>query len=91
VAWAGGTKEVGIGLAVGATFREVLTMIIREGMSVILGGAAIGVRFASASARVVRHLLYGSATAERRISQAAVLVVISAGVLACSVPARRAA
>jgi predicted permease len=55
------TKEIGIRMAVGAESRGVLTMIVREGMTVILLGACVGIGLAVAGARLVCHLLFGSA------------------------------
>lgn len=85
------TKEIGIRMAVGAKSREVLAMVMREGMAVILFGVAIGVAPAVASTRVIRHLLYGSGAGDARIYAIAALIVVCAGLLACWVPARRAA
>ncbi|SPF53229.1 conserved membrane hypothetical protein [Candidatus Sulfopaludibacter sp. SbA4] len=85
------TKEIGIRMAIGARSAEVLRMVIREGMAVVLVGAAIGVGLAIAATGVIRHLLYGSGDADGRVYAAAVLVMIVAGLLACWIPARRAA
>jgi ABC-type antimicrobial peptide transport system permease subunit len=84
-------REIGIRMAVGAGSGEVLAMVIREGMLVILAGAAIGLGLALVGTRVVRHLLYGSTRADAPIYAAAALVVFFVGALACSIPARRAA
>jgi len=69
----------------------VLAMVIREGMTVILVGVATGVGLALAATRVVRHLLYGSGAADALIYAAAGLLLAGVGILACWVPARRAA
>jgi ABC-type lipoprotein release transport system permease subunit len=85
------TKEIGIRMARGARSAAVLAMVIREGMTVVLIGVALGVVGAIAGTRVVWHLLYGSGAADAQVYAAAVLVVAGAGLLACWVPARRAA
>ncbi len=85
------TKEIGIRMAVGATSAEVLAMVVREGMSVILTGAVIGVGLATGATRLVRHLLYGSGAADAQVYAIAALVVASVGLFACWIPARRAA
>jgi len=85
------TKEIGIRMAVGARPAEVLGMVIREGMTVIAIGAATGMGLAIAATGVIRHLLYGSGAADAQVYAGAALVVAFAGILACWVPARRAA
>jgi macrolide transport system ATP-binding/permease protein len=85
------TKEIGIRMAVGARSSEVLAMIIRDGMTVIGVGVAIGGGLSIAAASAVRHLLYGSSAADVRVYGTAVLLVACVGLVACWVPARRAA
>ncbi|HEV2444503.1 MAG TPA: ABC transporter permease, partial [Candidatus Sulfopaludibacter sp.] len=85
------TKEIGIRMAVGAESAAVLRMVIREGMVVVFAGIAIGMMLASAGTGLIRHLLYGSGAADPPIYAAAVIVAISVGLLACWIPARRAA
>jgi predicted permease len=85
------TKEIGIRMAVGARSGEVLAMVIREGMTVVLVGLVIGVGLAIAATRMVRHLLYGSGASDAQTYAVAALVVACVGLVACWVPARRAA
>jgi predicted permease len=85
------TKEIGIRMAIGAKSASVLAMVIREGMTVVFIGVAFGVLGAIAGTRVVRHLLYGSGASDPQVYTAAVLVVAVVGLVACFVPARRAA
>lgn len=84
------TKEIGIRMAVGAQSRKVLAMVIREGMTVVLAGFALGVPLALAGARMVRHLLYGPGSMDAAAYLAAALAVGVAGLAACWIPARRA-
>lgn len=85
------TKEIGIRMAVGAESRTVLATVIREGMSVVLAGFALGVPLALAGERVVRHLLYGPGSMDAAVYAAAALAAGVAGLAACWIPARRAA
>jgi predicted permease len=85
------TKEIGIRLAIGAKSASVLAMVIREGMTAVFVGVAFGVLGAMAGTRVVRHLLYGSGASDPQVYAVAVLVVAVVGLVACFVPARRAA
>jgi predicted permease len=85
------TKEIGIRMALGAESTTLLAMVMRDGMTAILAGVSIGVVLAIGGSSVIRHLLYGSGTNDAMIYVAAALVVAGAGLLACWVPARRAA
>jgi putative ABC transport system permease protein len=86
------TKEMAIRLALGADPRGVLLMVVGEGFRVLIAGCVAGVAIALASTRFVRHLLYGShASADVLFYTTASAVVIVAGLIACWVPARRAA
>ena len=58
------TKEIGIRLALGAARARLVGSIVREGLTVVLPGAAMGVLLAIATSRVVSHLLYASARAD---------------------------
>ena len=66
-------------------------MVLREGMNVIFIGVATGVGLAIAGTRFVRHILFDSGAADVQVYAAAVLVMICVGLLACWIPARRAA
>jgi predicted permease len=85
------TKEIGIRMAVGAQARGVLAMVVREGMTVVIAGACVGLTLALAGSRLVRHLLLGSAGGDIAFYAGAGLVVAAVGLLACWIPARRAA
>ena len=54
-----GTRELGIRLALGATPRRILVLIVRHGMSVALAGVALGVAGAFLLTRFMRTLLFG--------------------------------
>ena len=83
-------REIGIRLAVGARPGEVLSMVVREGMTIIAAGAGVGIVLAFAATRAIRHLLYGSGSAEAQTYAAAALMVACVGLLAAWFPARRA-
>jgi predicted permease len=85
------TREIGIRMAVGATAAGVRRMVVREGMAVVLTGVAAGVGLSLGGAREVRHLLYGSGAGDAAIYAAAAVLVAAVGLLACWIPARRAA
>ncbi len=85
------TREIGIRLAIGARPAGVLATITREGMTVVLVGIVSGLGIAVGASRLLGHLLYGSASADLRFYALAATVVVAVGLLACWIPARRAA
>jgi putative ABC transport system permease protein len=84
------TREIGIRMAVGAESRTVRSMVVREGMAVVALGIVGGMGLAVGGARVVRHLLYGSA-ADGAFYAAAAVLMLGVGLVACWIPAGRAA
>ena len=84
-------REIGIRLSIGATHGEVVGMIVREGLTVVLPGIAIGVPLALAAAWLMRSQLYGvSASDPLTIVIAAIVFMLTAAV-ASWLPAQRAA
>ena len=77
-------------MALGAERSEVLSMVLGEGMRLVLAGLVLGVAAALAATRLMSGLLYGVEATDpvTFIGVAAVLVVVAAA--ACLVPARRA-
>ena len=84
------THEIGIRLALGAQPKQILGMILRQGLVIVGIGVAVGILAAGALARVVGNLLYGVAPLDpvTYIGAAVALGVIA--IVACYVPARRA-
>jgi ABC-type antimicrobial peptide transport system permease subunit len=86
-----GTREVGIRMALGATPKEILLLVVRQGMTVAIVGVVVGLAGALVAARFMTSLLYGvSATDPMTFTSIAVLLCLTA-LLASYVPARRAA
>lgn len=85
------TREIGIRMAVGASARDVYSLIMRQGIAPVLLGAAFGVALAILGGRLARSLLFGVSTHDPVVmaSSAAILSVV--GICACLVPAWRAA
>jgi len=84
------TQEIGIRMALGARPVTVLSMVLRDGMTLVAIGLAVGVGAALALGRVVSSLLYGTSTTDAPtyvvIAAALALVALAALVI----PARRA-
>jgi putative ABC transport system permease protein len=84
------TQEIGLRMALGADSREVLRMILREGMGLALTGLVIGLIGAFAVGRIMKSLLYGVSSTDPLAVGGVALVLLVAAALACNVPARRA-
>jgi len=85
------TQEVGIRMALGAQTRDVLRLIVGQGMATALIGVAIGLAGAFALTRLMTSLLF-SVTATDPLTFVAISLMLTGVALgACFVPARRAA
>jgi putative ABC transport system permease protein len=84
------TQEIGVRMALGAERSEVLSMVLGEGMRLVVAGLVLGVAGALAVGRFIAGLLYGVKTTDPTtfIGVAAVLAFVA--ITACLVPARRA-
>ena len=85
------TREIGIRRALGAETGEVLRMILREGLSMTLGGAVLGVLLALVLARGLGSMLYQVSPVDPVAFGLAPAVLVATAAAACWVPARRAA
>ncbi len=87
-------NEIGIRMALGAKNRNVLQMIVSQGLRLALTGILIGIAAAIVFARLLSsfsRLLYGVRSTDPFTLIAVSLVLITAAFLACYIPARRAA
>lgn len=87
-------REIGIRMALGAERRDVLRMVIRQGLRLALFGVAIGMMAALTAGRLLSsfsNLLYGVRASDPVTLVTVALVLVSTALLACYVPARRAA
>ena len=85
------TREVGIRLALGAQRRNVLAMVVGQGMKLSLAGVAIGLAGAFALTGVMRSLLFGVSASDPFTYAVVALLLAAISLMACYVPARRAA
>ena len=84
-------QEIGIRMALGAEPSMVLRMIVREGLTLVVVGCALGVVGVLLAARSLAGFLYGVTFFDPMTLGGVLLVVVSVAVLACLVPGRRAA
>jgi predicted permease len=82
------THEIGIRLALGAPTRSVLALVMRQGMTVCLIGAAIGTAMALAATRLLASLLYAVSASDPLTYIAVPLLLLAVALLACYLPAR---
>jgi ABC-type antimicrobial peptide transport system permease subunit len=85
------TQEMGIRITLGASQKEILRLIIGQGMKLILFGSVIGIVAALVLTRFLQRLLYGIAPTDSVTFASVLLVVAAVALLACYFPARKAA
>ena len=84
------TREIGIRLALGASPRHILRLMMGQGMKLTLIGVAIGFIGAIALTRLMRSLLFSVAPTDLMTFGISSVVLIVVALLACFIPARRA-
>jgi putative ABC transport system permease protein len=85
------THEIGIRMALGANRREVLRLVLKQGMTLALGGIAVGTVAAFGLTRLFKNMLYGIAPDDPATFVAVLAILTMVAALACAIPARRAA
>ena len=84
------TQEIGIRMALGARPADVLTLVVKGGIGLALGGVGIGVVIAFGLTRLMEALLFGVTPTDTLTFAFGSLAIITVAALACYVPARRA-
>ena len=84
------TRELGIRIALGATTRGVLQLVIGDGVKLVMLGIVIGMAGAIATGRLLAGLLFGVNATDPMTFTVIALLLAAVSVLACYVPARRA-
>jgi putative ABC transport system permease protein len=85
------TGEIGVRLALGASPDSVAGLIVRQGSFVALAGVALGLAAALAGSRFIESLLYGVSARDPGVFAATTVALLAVALVACWLPARRAA
>jgi predicted permease len=84
------TQEIGVRSALGASPRDVLSMVLRQGMLLVLIGVLIGVMGASALAPLMASLLYGVKASDPVVLTSVAVLLSAVALVAIYIPARQA-
>ncbi|HEY3707136.1 MAG TPA: ABC transporter permease [Terracidiphilus sp.] len=85
------TQEIGVRMALGASVRNILMLVMKRGLWQIGAGLALGLGLAIPAVRLLAALPLGISTADPAVFLSVAAVLVSVGVFACWLPARRAA
>lgn len=85
------SREIGLRMALGANRNRVLSLVLKEGMSLAAIGLTFGLIGAYFVGRAMRSVLFGVGAIDLTALAAVALVLLAAALLACYLPARRAA
>ena len=84
------THAIGIRVALGAQSRNILRMVVRQGLGLAIAGAAVGLVGALIVSHLMAGLLYGVRPTDPVTFASVALLLIVVALLACYIPARRA-
>jgi len=84
------TREIGVRVALGAQRRDVLGMVLREGLQLLVFGLLLGWVGAFSATRLMRALLYSTSATDAVSFVATSVTLVVVALLACYIPARRA-
>lgn len=83
-------NEIGVRMALGATPRDIFSLIVGQGLRLTIAGLLLGVAGAMVAASILASLLFGVTQADPLTLTAVCFIFTCASIFACAVPARRA-
>jgi ABC-type antimicrobial peptide transport system permease subunit len=84
------TQEIGIRMAIGATPRDILKLVLSQGLVIVAIGLLAGLAAAFAGTRLLADLFYGVTPSDPVTYVAVATLLLAVALLACWIPARRA-
>ena len=84
------THEIGVRMALGARPRDVLSLVLRQGMGLTIVGLVVGIGVGSVATRVLSDMLYGVTPRDPLTFVGVPALLLLVAFLACYIPARRA-
>ena len=84
------SREIGVRLALGARPRDILSMVLGEGLRLALAGVTIGLGAAIASTKLLGTLVFGVSTIDPLTYGAVVAAIVTISAVSCLIPASRA-
>ena len=85
------TREIGVRAALGANRRRIVSLVVRDGMVVAGIGLVVGLLVAAGVAKLMEHLLFGIEPLDPVSFLFAPLLLAVVALVACAIPAMRAA
>jgi ABC-type antimicrobial peptide transport system permease subunit len=84
------TREMGIRIALGAASRDVVALVVRDGIAPALAGVVLGLALALAASRAIASLLFDTSPRDPLVLGACATVLLVVALVASVIPARRA-
>jgi putative ABC transport system permease protein len=84
-------REIGVRMSLGATGRRVFGLIVRQGLAIVAVGLALGIAASYALSGLMESLVFGITPGDATARVVVALLVAGVGLIACLIPARRAA
>src|SRR5207237_6121687 len=83
------TRELGVRMALGATVRDLLRLVLSRGLRLTIAGVVVGAAAALLLTRLMGNLLYKVSPRDPIVFGAALIILIPVALVACFLPARR--
>ena len=84
------TAEIGVRLALGAASRDILALVLKQGLLLAIAGIACGCALAVAVTRLLTGMLFGITAVDPLVFAAVPLLLLASAIAACAAPALRA-